>query len=791
MTGQPDRNLTRRDFLAATGAAVGTFALTTGLDLPATAATAAPTTTAVGPLVKTKAHRPWLGPDFWANRLQDWRLADGRIESIAQPGPHRLRTVAVLTRELTGAAPTRLRVRTGTLAAGSGFSGFLVGAGGGALDPRAAALVQGPSGEGGGLLAVYGSDGQVAFREHTDESRPFAFAVLPATVDTPAARPRTLDEDVELTLELTPADGGDLRLHLYARDRRTDTVLSAATLDGVAPGQVRGGFSLVESDDRPAQGARFWFSDLHATGPGVTTHRDRALGPIVGTLFSVSGTVLKLTAQLVPLGPDDPREVTLEIRAGGGRWRQVARATVGAGYAASLRVADWDTSREWEYRVVYPTSPRAEYGGTVPAEPRGRELVIGTLNCVKAAHRSLTGSSNGNPRLPGEQPLGLHTDRNLYFPYAPLAANLAAQNPDLLVVLGDQLYENSPTAEDTSPVPELDFLYKYLLWLWSFRDLTRRIPSVVLVDDHDVFQGNIWGHGGAPAPGRDQNKGGYANEADWVNMVQRVQSGHDPDPYDPTPVQQGISVYYGAFAYGGVSFALLEDRKFKNTDADPTDGDPVPERLELLGERQEAFLAAWKSMHPGLPKVALTQTLFACLQTDPAGAARQDQDSNGWPRTGRDRAVKLLADANAVVLSGDQHLGSLVRHGIEGFADGPVQFTSPAGNSSFQRWFEPAEPLPNGNQSLHTGDFTDGFGNRLRVLAVANPKVSFAEYRTGYPTGQGLGDRSLKQEGYGILRVDPDRREFVFEAWPWDDDPGDPRTRQITGWPVRLPFDQA
>ncbi|WP_326794138.1 alkaline phosphatase D family protein [Streptomyces sp. NBC_01808] len=789
MTQQQDRHPTRRTLLAATGA-TGALTLTPALG---SAADAAPrgTTGAVG-LLPVGVRRPWLGPDFWANRLQDWQLADGRIESVAPPGPHRLRTVAVLTRELTGDRPVRLRVRTGTLAPGPGFSGFLVGTSAGTPDPRAASLVQGPSGEGGGLLAVYGSDGRVAFREHTDESAPFAFAVLPAAAETHTAGPRTPDEDVELVLDAKPSAGGGLRLLLTAQDARTGAVLSSATLDGVAPEHVRGGFSLVESDDRPAQGARFWFGDLRATGPGVSAHPGRALGPIVGTLFSVSASVLKLTAQLVPLSAGEPREVKLEIRRGGGKpWREVARTEAGAGYAALLRVDDWDATREWEYRVVYGSAPRAEYRGIIPAEPRGRELVIGTLNCVKAAHRSLTAASSGSPRLAGEHPLGLHTDRNVYFPYAPLAAHVAAHAPDLLVVLGDQLYENSPTAEDQQPAPELDFLYKYLLWLWSFRELTRRTPTVVLVDDHDVFQGNLWGHAGAPAPGRDQDKGGYANDAAWVNMVQKVQCGHDPDPYDPTPVEQGIGVYYGAFAYGGVSFALLEDRKFKNTDADRDDGDPVPDRLELLGRRQEDFLAAWKSMHPGLPKVALTQTALACLQTDPAGTPRQDEDSNGWPKTGRDRAVRLLADAHAVVLSGDQHLGSLVRHGIDTFTDGPVQFTSPAGSSSFQRWFEPAGPLRNGGETAYTGDFTDGFGNRLRILAVANPRVSFADYRAGYATGQGLGDRALKREGYGIVRVDPAQRAFTLESWPWDGHPGDPRTRQFDGWPVRVPFDEA
>jgi alkaline phosphatase D len=784
MTEERHGDLTRRGFVGA----AGVLMLAPGLDRAVAATPRAGGV--VGPLA-TGVRRPWLGPDFWPNRLQDWRLAEGRIESVAPAGWGTLRTVAVLTRQLHADRPARLRVRTGTLASGAGFSGFLVGAGAGALDPRAAALVQGPSGDGGGLLCVYEADGRVSFREHTDETRPFAFAPLEATVTESAARPRGLDEDVTLELDVEPRRGGALRLRLAARDTRTGAPLAEATLDDVAPELVRGGLALVGSEDRTARGARFWFSDLHASGPGVTVHRDRALGPIVGTLFSVSGPVLKLTAQLVPLGPTDPREVWLDVRSRRGPWRTVARAAVREGSAALLRVDDWDASREWEYRVVYPSAPRAAYHGTIPAEPKDRPLVIGTINCIKATHRSLSQASNPDPRLPGERRLGLHTAANIYFPHADLAANLAAQRPDLLVVLGDQLYENSPTAEDTSPGPELDFLSKYLLWLWSFRDLTRRIPSVVLVDDHDVFQGNLWGHGGAPAPDRDQNKGGYANEPAWVNMVQRVQSGHDPDAYDPTPVAQGIEVYYGTFAYGGVSFAILEDRKFKNTDADDGDGDPVPAELELLGERQEAFLAAWASMHPGLPKVALTQTTFACFQTDEAGAARRDLDSNGWPASGRNRAVRLLADARAVILSGDQHLGAVVRHGIDGVDDGPVQFASPGGGTSFQRWFEPAEQLPNGTGHPHTGDFTDGYGNRLRVLAVANPNVTFAEYRTGYATGQGLGDRELKREGYGIARVDPKAREFVLECWPWDVDPRATGAAQFAGWPVRVRFDEA
>jgi len=62
----------------------------------------------------------------------------------------------------------------------------------------------------------------------------------------------------------------------------------------------------------------------------------------------------------------------------------------------------------------------------------------------------------------------------------------------------------------------------------------------------------------------DHNKGGYRMHADFVRMVERTQNWQHPDPFDPTPIEQGISVYYGDMVYGKVSFAIIEDRKFKS-----------------------------------------------------------------------------------------------------------------------------------------------------------------------------------------------------------------------------------
>src|SRR4051794_25302630 len=89
--------------------------------------------------------RRWLGPEYWSNRLADWRLASGRIESLT--AIHGGQTVGVLTRRVAAGDLTgSISVRTGTLVSDTGFSGFLIGAGAGALDWRAAALVMAPSG---------------------------------------------------------------------------------------------------------------------------------------------------------------------------------------------------------------------------------------------------------------------------------------------------------------------------------------------------------------------------------------------------------------------------------------------------------------------------------------------------------------------------------------------------------------------------------------------------------------------------------------------------------------------
>ena len=73
--------------------------------------------------------RVWLGPDYWANPLQDWRKAGDRIECHVAGGD---RNVFWLVKEIAPKADFRMSVRLGELpGAGTsqrqGWAGFRIG----------------------------------------------------------------------------------------------------------------------------------------------------------------------------------------------------------------------------------------------------------------------------------------------------------------------------------------------------------------------------------------------------------------------------------------------------------------------------------------------------------------------------------------------------------------------------------------------------------------------------------------------------------------------------------------
>jgi len=279
--------------------------------------------------------------------------------------------------------------------------------------------------------------------------------------------------------------------------------------------------------------------------------------------------------------------------------------------------------------------------------------------------------------------------------------------------------------------------------------------------------------------------------------VQRAQTNHLPDPYDPTPVERGITVYYTALTWGGISFAIIEDRKFKSgpeglvpqmgprpdhvTDPnyDPKTVD-VPGAV-LLGERQLDFLRHWTTDWTGADmKAVLSQTLFcnaAHIHGTWDNRLHADMDSNGWPQTGRNKALAEIRKSFALMICGDQHLGSIVHHGIDDWNDAGYSLCVPSIANLYLRWWAPLEPGKNRKPGApdYTGEFADGFGNKINVCAIANPEPQ-----------ENHDKLTTRAAGFGVAKFNRKTRAITLECWPRNVDIADPNTRQYPGWPLTL-----
>lgn len=475
-------------------------------------------------------------------------------------------------------------------------------------------------------------------------------------------------------------------------------------------------------------------------------------------LYTVDHGILKLTAQLYPIADGDSKTVRLEIEKAG-KWVEVAKSTViERGWTAPFRVENWDDSQAYKYRVLHGTE--ATYKGTIRKNPTDKDEIIVagfTGNSIQPVH-------------------GGDISRQ------DIIDNVNRIDADVLFFSGDQVYDHNR---------------HYAAWLKFGRDFGAIIkdrPTICLPDDHDAGQPNLWGESGKISTLSGAADGGYSQPGIYVQEVERAQTSHLPDAVDPHKIGQGIGVYFTNLNWGNIDFAILEDRKFKTGPAGrvPKQG-PRPDHIQnpdynpasvdvpgaiLLGERQLKFIDQWaQDWQDADMKIALSQTIFcggAHIHGSANGRLHADMDSNGWPQSGRNRALAVLRKAFAFHIAGDQHLATIFHHGIEEYRDAVWSFCVPSIANLYLRWWEPLQPGENREPGSpeYTGDQLDGFANKVTNYAAANPEKK--------PAGNLLNTRAA---GYGIVRLNTKTRQITMECWPRNVDITDPAAQQYPGWP--------
>jgi phosphodiesterase/alkaline phosphatase D-like protein len=771
--------LTRRHFLAQSAA------LSAGVFFPRSFNVQAQDAPPAAPFTsnwQNDLDRPWLGAAYWANPLQDWQVKNGRAECLnAAPD----RNIHVLTRELADRSGDLTmsvsigRVGGGPLAAdGKGSAGFKV-----------AVL---------GNLRDYPEHrdyrNNLAFSEGIDcgfTAKGTLFWGTPTAAGKAVFDPAAV-ESVRLTLSITP-QGATYTAILTAFNAETNAELATLTQANLPAQRLLGNLAVGCNFGRAGTGGKaakkaapptgagnglFWFSDWQIAGSKVVANEDHQFGPILFNQYTLSNGVLRMTAQMPPLAEQDHQKVTLEIERESG-WAEVAQASLHPlARTATVEVKDWTAPTDVPYRLVYVLKSASGeshhyFPGTIRHDPVDvDELKVADISC------------------------NIHTA----FPNAHYVANVGLLNPDLLAFVGDQFYESTAGyGVQRSPLEPsvLDYLRKWYFHGWTWRELTRDRPSIAIPDDHDVYQGNIWGEGGAPQT-TSQEAGGYQNLPEWVNVVHHTQTAHHPLPYDPVPGKQGITHYYGPLTYGGISFAILADRQYKSAPegkVPPTDsrGDHVINPafdpkvadlpgLELMGEKQLQFIREWTRDWRGAEmKAIISQTVFVGMATTHGGereVLRIDYDQNGWPQAARNAALREIRKSFSVHLAGDQHLPAVVHYGIDSHRDAGVAYAGPAVNVGYPRWWEPTAQVNDRKpgQGL-TGDFKDHFGHPMTVLAVANGPDQ--------PPQPIMAQIAAKTSGFGWVVFNKKTRAITIECWQFGTEFGRPSAAQMNTWPVK------
>ncbi|MAZ28653.1 MAG: twin-arginine translocation pathway signal protein [Cytophagaceae bacterium] len=726
----------------------------------------------------------WAGPKYWGNRLQDWSVVSKKLECNVQAVN---RTLHHLTMQLGNAHTSfkthvRLNLAEDVLASSQNKIGFELGSKSWNFEYRASLI------HGEGLRVGITTAGNLFIGDEI--------------FDTSYVKPQQLNSGIILAVGVTPMgkryamdlEVYDIQENLLARVSKND-IARDVFVGNIA---LLSHFEKVEDDRQDTVSCRFDHWEL--AGDKLERNDAQIFGPLCFTQYTRQQNLVKLTAQLCPVPL--PAKVSFEIRQGSS-WKHLATAAVEyPSYTAQYRFENWQYEDDKEFRVVYDldfldaSKEKFTWEGTIAKEPASSDEV-----------KAMVCSCN----------------HDMGFPDQDVVAYGAMHKPDILMFLGDQFYEiNGNFKFQVAPLEKayLDYLRKWYMFGWSYRKLFQHVPVINLPDDHDVFQGNLFGANGIEFPKATMGKafkrdyGGFMMPPEWVNLAMTTQTSHMPDAFDPTPIERGIHVFYSNWDYAGISFGIVEDRKFKSGPAAV-----LPKKAEvrdafvenkaydikkhdypkahLVGTRQIDFLEHWvENWKPDTAfKILLSAAPFHALQTlpDENSNGRQqklevpekgnyvtgdipvaDMDSGGWPQHERDELLKIIRKGYTLHLAGDQHLPSVSQYGVDDYQDAGYSFAVPALANSWPRRWWPSIKEPLDGQPGYTGNHEDAFGNKIHVRAVANP------FKTGLEPVN-LYDRS---PGYGIVVFNKKTREVRLECWPRYVNPIKNSDGQFDGWPV-------
>lgn len=604
--------------------------------------------------------RTWIGEQFWAVPMEDWSIQNGRLQHAGKEKKNRVHLLTHTLKQGDGMVTMQSAMGINNDFPAKGSTGFCVGI----VDTTDESYKSG---------CYYGDGVQVGI---TTEGELFIGDKKQAALAGFSLAAFTLSVTCITT-------GDESTITLSAIDNNNK---QASLVHSVSNGLS--GLVAIEAKVSASGSDAFWYNNVTHTGNKVNHTPSNSYGPILWTMYTMTKGKVKLTVQMLPLGVKDAQTVQLHLGPNK-RWKKVDEQPVDASsFTAHFVLHNWNSSLDVPYKIIYQNKGvQSSYEGTFRKEPLSGTLKFAGLTCQQWGG----------------------------YPYRPVMENLEKHNPDILYFSGDQIYEENggyPIKRQPKDKAILSYLGKWYMFGWVFGNVMRDRPTICTPDDHDVFQGNLWGEGGQGISFTEWEKvkdahGGLVQTPAMVNVVNKTQCGHLPDPYLKDPLPSGITNWFTHLVYGRVSFAIVSDRMFKSGPEMVRNGtgridhikEPLsPGQLEkdgltFMGNPQMRFLNEWVEDWQGADmKVLLSQTLFSNVGTH-HGENKMflygDMDSGGWPKQQRDEVLRTIRKACAFHINGDQHVPFIVQYSIDEPRDAGWTFCTPAISTGYPRWGQP------------------------------------------------------------------------------------------------------
>ncbi|PAZ17017.1 alkaline phosphatase [Streptomyces sp. SA15] len=348
-------------------------------------------------------------------------------------------------------------------------------------------------------------------------------------------------------------------------------------------------------------------------------------------------------------------------------WTRLAPDPLNGGGMPDRAVAvQWELAEDAKFRRVVrrgTAQARPEYGHSVHVDVRGlrpgrpywyRFRAGGQLSRVGRTRTAPAWSSSaGNLRV------ALASCQNWQHGYFTPYADMLAQDPDIVLFVGDYIYESTPSAtgvrrhEGTGePFSLTQYRNRYAQYRTDpdLATMHANAPFVVTFDDHEVdndFAGEI-----------PQDPDKQTHDAFVARLTAAYQAYYEHMPVRATAVPNGPHIrMYRRLEFGRLArLNVLDTRQFRSDQATSQAGAQDP-KLTMLGADQKKWLLNGLRDSPARWNLIASQIMMAETDLQVGEGKLWFYDAWDGYQVERNQFLKEFKRvSNPVVLTGDRHL---------------------------------------------------------------------------------------------------------------------------------------